>query len=769
MTPSLTLSLVGGIYFYEEPLLLTGLCILLILISLIFIRKIKLTGLMVILLLICTCYYGAVSAQRHFNTHLPFTPSGKTTIRFETTTLPIDKETYISAEGMEQASKQLIRVMIKKNTQNEPIRYGQILELTGQFKIAEKPRNPGAFDYPAYLKVKGIKGIFYADHVRVVQTTLGNPLKRLSYTLKKKILAINRETLPRPWSELYTGLVFGDHGTDLPDEMMKQFRLAGLTHLIVVSGSQVALLTGILLAFLRQCPIRPPVLFWIITAANSIFYFLTGGGPSIFRAILMCEIALGISLLQRKSSPYHILALTALVMLLISPGLLFDLGAQLSFLATFALLLGARQIEDALPRSWPGWIRASLAVSLAPFLFTTPLLWYRFYNVSPVSLLSNLLVVNWIEILVVVGFFSTIIGFVLQPLCYIINQFSLLVMMILHKTVAFVTQIPFGVLYIRPPSVLVILALYMLLFLGLYQLKEKRLKEFRISLLATVTSFLFLIAPSFIPSKYLTVTFLDVGQGDAILIETPRRKHILIDAGMSADGEKYNPSRDMGERVVLPALWSKGINKLDVVIVSHFDMDHMGGIPAVLKDYRTGMILENGQPETGYTRYETILAAKKIPRRTVRNGHSLILEPGITLQVLYPFRYDDKASKNNNSLVLKLVYGEIEFLFTGDLEEEKETELATFLGNELNADILKAGHHGSNTSSIPAFLSAVSPAYAVISAGQKNRYGHPSPTVLNRLQTFGVNILRTDLSGAIEFKTDGRKLLLKTYVSENEI
>ena len=652
-------------------------------------------------------------------------------------------------------------IIIKLKQNKTDINYGDIVSIKGKFAAIQAPTNPGQFDYPKYLESKQISGVFYADNVTITKKTKGNPFQRIAIYLRKKIHTLNQKSLPTPFDKLYTGLVFGDHGAKLPDEMQERYKKTGLTHLLVVSGSQVSLLSGILLTIIKKFTRNPRIIFTLVTLANIIFYCLTGGGASVFRAIIMNEIAVLISLMKRRADILHILSVTALIMLLINPLYLYDLGALLSFLATISLVYGVEPIAKKLPQNWPNFAKSALAMALSPFLWTSPLLIYSFNNISPISIVSNLVAVQAIEWLVIIGFFSAIIGFFIEPLSLLINKVSYLIMLLLEKIVIVLAEIPGGVLYIKKPSILIILGLYLCFILCLRSYKKKYL----IYAAMIILSFLWVV-PALIPNKTLTITFIDVGQGDATLIQTPGKKNILIDAGLVKKdfrtGEvKYN----MGKRTVAPLLKYYGINKLDMVIITHFDSDHVGGIPYILENFRIGTLVDNGRSENYFPEYNDLRNKLKSRYIKAESGQIFNIDKDTQLHILYPIKnqaYDKK--KNNNSIVAKLLYKNTSFLITGDLEHEREKELVHRYQDLLNVNVYKAGHHGSKTSSTSSFIDHVKPDITIISCGRRNRYRHPHPSVIKRLRYTNSTLFRTDKGGAITCESDGNSFQCLSFL-----
>ena len=264
----------------------------------------------------------------------------------------------------------------------------------------------------------------------------------------------------------------------------------------------------------------------------------------------------------------------------------------------------------------------------------------------------------------------------------------------------------------------------------------------------------------------LTVTFLDVGQGDSILIQTPNGKTMLIDAGgiPTWKQKEMNYVRDPGEYVVVPYLKANGINKLDCVVGTHADGDHIGGLPAVLREIPAGIVYENGfeseSPE--YQKLHEVMRMKRIVSSTLRQGMHINIDPSVTFDVLSPpkdFYFEDS---NNNAIVIRMVYGSVSFLFTADMEFEGEYSVLRKYGEQIQSTILKVGHHGSSTSTSDEFLATVSPEIAIIQVGKYNGFGHPYTGTLAKFNDAGIEVFRTDKVGNIQINTDGNTFGIKT-------
>ena len=274
---------------------------------------------------------------------------------------------------------------------------------------------------------------------------------------------------------------------------------------------------------------------------------------------------------------------------------------------------------------------------------------------------------------------------------------------------------------------------------------------------------LFCLAAQFsLSAGELVVTFLDVGQGDSILIQTPNGKSVLIDAGGTPSWKQSD--YDPGESVVVPFLQNHNINKLDCVVATHADGDHIGGLAAVLRAVPAGIVYENGfegeSPE--YQKLHEIIHSKKIVNSILRQGMHINIDPSVIFDVLSPpkdFYFEDS---NNNAIVIRMVYGEVSFLFTADMEFEGEYNVLRKYGDKIQSTILKVGHHGSSTSTSDEFLSYVSPEIAVIQVGKYNGFGHPYSGTLAKFSDAGIEVFRTDQVGNIQISTDGSTFGIKT-------
>jgi competence protein ComEC len=264
----------------------------------------------------------------------------------------------------------------------------------------------------------------------------------------------------------------------------------------------------------------------------------------------------------------------------------------------------------------------------------------------------------------------------------------------------------------------------------------------------------------------LRVTFLDVGQGDGAVIETPSGRVIVIDGG-GAPGTDEREGRDPGSRIVVPFLRARGISSVDLLVLTHPDDDHVQGLVSVVQRLRVMAALDSGfpsDPETPCTRLRSLLSARRIPVSRAQRNDKIDIGEGAHLEILHPgknYLKNTHSDTNNNALVLRLIYKNTKILFTADLEDQGEKELLSS-GQNISADVLKIGHHGSRGSSSEKFLRQVSPKIGVISCGRENRFGHPHKETLRRLE--GIRLYRTDIQGAITLESDGQSVTMTPFL-----
>ncbi len=649
------------------------------------------------------------------------------------------------------------------------LNYGDKVQIIGDLKKVYGASNPQEFDYSKYLKKEGVFSSISADKITVIEK---NTLKDFNYNLieiRKGLLSSLYNSIPKESASVIGSLVFGAKATPVPKDIRDDFTNLGLAHVLAASGMQITLImtTGLLLIRLSKinkllgiCLIIPVIIFYM---------FLTGLPPSILRAGILNIIILLVQYKRENADTYKVLFLVSFGIIIFNPISLFDIGFQFSVLATFGLLYVSKIMEEKLI-FLPLVISATVSMIISAQIMVLPLQLYYFGQYSLIFLPANLLASLFVDLLTYLSIITLIIG---QIVPFISNIFGTILFYILSLFIGlidYLSLIPFSVSYVKKPEIATVLIFYILIFIIAEFLKEESLsfKAFKQKkFLLLISSILFLSSFS-LYSYYqslniLKVTFINVSQGDSTLIQTPKGENILIDCGQAYTiqrGEKtinYNAA----EKYIVPYFRHNGITKIDKLILTHPDIDHIGGCETLIDNFEVLEVWDSGQTDDSkpYSSLLKRILEKEIPLKVVNYGDSYT-ENNLDLKVINKIDTQDtefKSYNNNYAIALKLSYLNTSFLFMSDIEKESEESILTY-SEDLKVDVLKVGHHGSKTSTTDDFMSMVRPEYSVISVGAKNRYGHPYPDVLERLHYFGSKVYRTDNDGGVIFKTDGEKI-----------
>ena len=634
------------------------------------------------------------------------------------------------------------------------LEYGDRVELSGWLEELDGLANPGLFSFADYLNKQGVYCRFSAirSPPRVISRTGGNLFKRSSIALRKKLIVVPQKTLPEPYATLLASIVFGSRASKTPPEIKETYKRAGVAHLLVASGMHLGILIGVCLFVIRSTRLPLWLGVLIVSGINFIYALMTGFGPSILRAAIMVEIMLLGLLFEREKEVYTSLALAAFIILLFNPKYLFDVGFQLSFAATVSLVYIAPVLAEKMKSRLPRSVASMISVAVAPVLISIPITLFHFNQASLIGVLTNMILLPWVGLLVVLGFVATVLGALCLPIGELINSANLILLWLAHFIITRLAELPFAQVNFAAPTLPLIIGYYLGLA-GLVEVirrgKFPKMNKFRlISVGLAIVLVLFWNIACSNGTTGLLITVLDVGQGDAIFVKAPNGQSLLIDGG----------ERTMGEKIIVPFLRKQGVRKLDLVVLTHPHEDHVGGLPEVLGKIEVDAVLEPGFDfdSAAYRRFLGLIKKNKIKYQLARAGQAFKLGPKVKMQVLHPsLPFDENV--NNVSVVLRLQYGKFSMLFTGDNEQEGEASiLELFDESVITSTILKAGHHGSATSTSDGFLAAVKPKIAVISCGKRNKFKHPHRATLDKLDLAGVKVYRTDQDGAITIKSDGK-------------
>jgi len=655
--------------------------------------------------------------------------------------------------------------------------YGDRLRVKGLVEQPEEPGNFGAFNYRTYLERRGIYCLMKLnspDHVQLLGAG-GNAVVRLALDCKTRLLQVASKTLDERQAAVLAGLLFGNQG-GIDQAVKDVFVQTGVSHVLSVSGLHMAYVVAgvLLLAGAMKLPRRAvPVLALVVLLVYTV---MTGMVPAVVRSGIMAMLVLIAVQLGRERDWPSALALAALVILLFNPSALHAIGFQLSFAATWGILYLMPLLGELLVVrwGWPRWLSLSLGVTVAAQLATLPLLVYYFNLVTPVAPLANLLLVPLVGLIMLLGFLGTVSGLIFSLAAMLINAGTGVLIDLFIGLAHLFSLLPGGSSYVAAPPWYVVVFWYVGL-VGLVEFVEGRLVlpvalplplfdnqnkwGKSVPVVMAVLLMLVIMWPWRGMSGQLQVHFIDVGQGDSILVRFPGGRTMLVDAGGRLGD--LDEGRGVGEAVVVPYLHRLGMDKLDALVVTHAHGDHAGGVPPVTEKLHVGALVLSGAPDYGDLLEQ--LAPLGIPVYRVGAGQALHIDEAVEVTVLAPARKlaaIGAEDLNNTSLVLRLDYGQVSFLLTGDIEEEAQQAL---LGDraKLQADVLKVPHHGSRFFA-PEFFNAVGPDFAVIQVGKNNRFGHPAQDTLEVLTNTGAEVLRNDKNGAVLFTTDGQDITVKT-------
>jgi len=650
-----------------------------------------------------------------------------------------------------------------------PYEYGDVLKIKGRLEKPIRPKNFGEFDYKLYLareKIFSYLNIWQEKDIQKIGEDDTNFLLSFSLSARDKIKEITNQTLPHPYNYLLVGMLLGEKGF-IPPYLKEVFTEAGIMHILAVSGLHVGIIAMALLFFLNMLRLpNKPKLFTLMLILI-MYASITGFRPSVLRATIMFILLIGGKLLNRSRNLNISLFFAAFLILLCNPLILYDAGFLLSFMVTFSII-NLSPILQGLFSKIVVWIKNPLAVSTAAWIGIFPLSAYFFNKVSIISIVSNIFIIPLTGIAVILGFATLFIGLASIPLAVIIANVNYLILNLITLIAKSFSSLPFAFIYVAQPSVIIVILYYLTVFFIIEMFYKDTLSQKikkKAGLVVLSVTLLIIIVKVFYPADNLKVNFINVGEGDCILIEAPNKINILIDGGGTPQSDF-----DVGSKIVIPYLRRKGISKIDLLILTHPHLDHLEGLLPILKRLKVDVVLDSGficdVPE--YREFISIIKEKNIPYYQTKSGDNYIFSKNMEMLILNPphtSNLDNDSDFNNHSIVVKLYYKNSNFLFTGDIEEEAEKRLLVWQ-NRLNSDVLKLGHHGSSTSTTLEFLDKVDPIIAVITVG-KNNFGHPSQKVIERLEDRNIKIYRTDEDGTIIIRTNGQEYWIRTLRGNN--
>lgn len=648
-------------------------------------------------------------------------------------------------------------------SENEKTQYleqslaGVLFKLTGQPSEIPQPAHDYAFNMNTYLRSHGAAGMLTATSLSKVTEPRGLMawIAERRFMMEKQIESHFPPSLQGEAKALLLGL-----RDDVNQEQTRAYQILGITHLFAISGLHVAFLSFIFYQTLLRLSIRKEVATWCLIIGLPLYACLVGGAPSVWRAVSVVEILLLTRQLKLRIAIEDAFAISILILIFMQPGILWQIGFQLSYAAAATLIFSAPFLASQttiLKQSF--WITFLCQIGVAPILL------YHFYEISLSSFFVNLVFVP------LFSFFILPINLVLFLLSFIwpaLPEFIFIVYeplrSLLTTCILKMASLPYQ---LWNPGKLEIWQM-VIAYIGVFSTFLLLELEFPVrKLLCSLGLPILIIQLTPYTDSSLNVSFLNVGQGDATVIELPHKQGVLlIDAGGllrfdQAYWKQTDSAFEIGREVIVPFLKGSGIQSIDTFIWTHADSDHIEGAEEILEEVNVREIHVTPGAKKEPTLQEAVQTARdhKVTMKEKRAGDSF--QMGKT-QMMYVSPQDTMYEGNDDSLVLYLKHREFTMLFTGDLEEEGEETLVQTYGGLGNITVLKAGHHGSNTSSTLEFLEKINPRITVISAGKNNRYGHPHPDVIERFQKLHLPILTTAEVGSVHIRFRGEEMTIRT-------
>ncbi len=673
------------------------------------------------------------------------------------------------------------------------LRYGDQIRVEAQFRPPHGFRNPGLFDYGRWLEGQGVVAVATVKPGSVARIGhRSSPLFDPVYEWRERIRVAALASLPPETAPFFLAMITGETGY-LTAELRERFMASGTVHLLSISGSHLGLIALVVFFIVRRAVlwlperllvrltlvVMPSQIAAVATMIPVTFYALLAGGQvATIRALVMILIYLVAVIIHRQDDLFNTLALAAILILAWDPHALTDVSFQLSFLSIWCIALGlewwsARELPQTDPDA-PRWSRrlgsktaALLLTSVAAGVGTLPLVAYHFNQVNWVGLVSNPIAIPLAGVLVVpLGLGSGIVAAASRSPTLPLAEWNAAALDVLLRVTDFFASWPLAIAHVAAPPIAFVAVCYLVLA----ALVDRRVKPWKRGVAGgalVILAVLWLVGtPRWMSSDALEVTFLDVGQGDGAVIRFPSGRVMVVDGG------KRFYDLDAGRLVVAPTLWNQGVDRINYLVATHPQLDHIGGLLFVADRFPIDEVWINGRrPDRWAAReFEELMARQRIRTSIVPRDQPLWIDAVRVWRVNpwaeAPFTPLPKnGDENDRSIVLRVEYGRASILLAGDIEAagERGVVAANPQWNLLRSTVLKVPHHGSRGSLDPDFLRAVAPKIAVISVGATNTYGHPARQTLTAYKRLKTTVFRTDLDGAVKIVTDGTRLDVFRY------
>jgi competence protein ComEC len=659
------------------------------------------------------------------------------------------RSTALRVGGRWRPAAGLVQIRVRGSRDRSAPAIGDEVEAVGQ--LAEPSRQAEESGYAAFLRRAGVRVVLHAERLR--------PTGRRRGGLSGAIDAVRRRAeegvgagLGADRAALARGMVLGAD-EDIPERMADDFKRSGLAHLLAVSGQNVTLLAVLAWTLLGAAGVSRGPRLWTVVVLVALYVPLTGAGPSIVRAGAMGIAGTLAALAGRPASRWYGLLVACAVTLALDPRAWQDVGWQLSFAAVVGIFALVRPLGQAM-RPLPEPVRSGAALTLAATLATAPLMAFHFERASLAALPANLAALPAVAPVMWLGMLSAVAAQLAIEPAILLNAVNGFCLAHVAAIARFGAELPGAAIDVRIGSARALASIYAAGAAALWgAVRLGRRHPGRLSMagalvLVCAAGVVFVSGGAPAPPREFTVTFLDVGQGDATLLQTPDGAAVLVDGGPPGTGLEGK-------------LRDRGVRSLDVVVLTHAQEDHQGGFADVLESFEVGLLLDGGVPDDGaeHRRIVSLARARRVEVRASRAGQRLRVGRELRLRVMSAAEADSSSDVDPNlrATVMTASYGSFDVFLPADAESEVTGGLAL-----ADVEVMKVAHHGSEDPGLPELLERLRPEVSVIEVGTHNRFGHPRPATLAALRAAGSAVHRTDRDGAVTVTLERGEVRVKS-------
>ena len=652
-------------------------------------------------------------------------------------------------------------INIRQNNYRK-VQTGDRITVVGTIKKINSYKNPGRIDNVLQAKQQGVSAYISAEKssLKIEERPNDKLFAKRINALRTSIRTAMEKVMPKTDAGAVFAMLFGGYA-DIDPELLDNFTTTGIVHILSVSGSHITLLAGSIVALGKALRLRQWLIFLILNVTIIMYAILSGLVPPVVRSASMGLLSYAALAYNKENQSCYLLSLVGMIMIIISPGLIFNISFQLSFAATAGLLYAApyfRRILYFLPQV----LTVPLSITISAQLFCLPFLAWYFHTVSLSSLIANVIAVPIIDVIIMMALTAVLANTLFPFISSLVFVLCSLLLGCVSEITRLLALLPASMVYVPYFSFIGSIFYYIIWLMILqkscriYCLTEIRRHQQFFCMLFCIS--VLILGWNMFRTQDLSVHFIDVGQGDAALIITPHGKSAMIDTGGIRDSDY-----DIGRQVDVPYLYHYGVTHLNYIFLSHAHDDHAGGVSGIVKRIPVDNIFVGREKRSEYASVWHISQQSDIMDKVISLDESESFDlDGVKFSVIY---LGKGSGANETSAVIKVSYQNFTAMFTGDLPAQEEQEMIQKNdANKLKCTLLKVAHHGSKTSSTEAFLRKSAPRWAVISVGANNSYGHPAEDVLKRFETIGTKVYRTDKNGAIVFYTDGKKCRIEPYI-----